>query len=404
MENTHEKVQTPQTEKALTSREYQMMVRREAWYQELNNLGAHWHPRESEHDARWRSQVDQAWMLAYIALRANGTKYFAHLDDEDSIINKAWELLRGDIESYDPRKSALGERISSKIKLRIYDAQDKSSRKRDHDAWEDELTMFQNCRPAGPDQLESWIDSIIRKAFRFYRRRIDAVAATPEIRANVRNALADMLARFDPSTQSLLKLMDLWVSDVLHGDQEDVSVVSLDKPIGDDEETTLSHQIPDDSTDPANLVQQRNAYSILLIALIANYQVHVGQGKLKAKTRYARLNYTEQLACFAQAVPLPDDHTQDLLNPLEDDYFRYFMHTAPGPLGLRAVENARLRTVIGSGPYLLENERWDKHGLLPAKAQMGYLDSIGIHSSDATISGHRKPYKQGFLSDLEKRR
>ena len=64
----------------------------------------------------------------------------------------------------------------------------------------------------------------------------------------------------------------------------------------------------------------------------------------------------------------------------------------------------RGRTVIGSGPYLLENERWDKHGLLPAKAQMGYLDSIGIHSSDATISGHRKPYKQGFLSDLEKRR
>ena len=407
MESTHKNPQPAQPvfqEEPLSSRDYQMMVRNEAWYQELNNLGAHWHPRESENDSRWLAQVDQAWALAYIALRANGTKYYAHLDDTDTIVNKAWDLLRGDIENYDPKKSALGDRISSKIRLRIFDAQDKTSRKRDLAAWEDDLTMFQNCHPSAPDHLEKWIDDIVRKAFRFYRRRIDSVAETPEIRANIRQALCDMLAQFDPATQSIHKLMEQWVSDVLHGDQEDITFVPLDKPAGDDEKNTLTDLLPDTDNDPAEMIQRSSEFSILLIALTANYQLHVGKGNLKAKTRYARLNYSEQLACFAQAVPLPDDHAQDILKPLEDDYFRYFMHTSPTPLTLRAIENARLRTVIGSGPYRLENERWDKYGLLPAKAQIGYLDSIGIHSSDSTVSGHRNPYKKGFLSDLERRR
>lgn len=390
------------SDKLLSNREYQKQLCGLPWMQELNDLGMHWYPKESENDPRWQAQVDQACALAYIALRANGPKYFDHRTDDDDIVLKAWELLKADIESYDPRKSPLGVWISKKLKNRIVDAIDFYTRQRDHEAWADELSRFQTIYPNDPVLCKEWLEAIVQKAFHFYSKRIDAVATTPEIRAAIREALRSTLTQFDPAEQSLHKLVDRWVSQVLHGDQKDVITIPIDKPVGEDEESTIGDMLPGIGNDPAEIVEATGGFSIILLALTANFQLHVGNGHHKAKTRYSRLNYTEQLSYFAGPLSLPDSHRQDILKPLDESYFRHFMDVGPEtPLTLRVIENARIRPVIGKGVYRLENKHWDDEGFLPAKVQIGYLAENGISSSAATVSEHRKSYRENFLKYLE---
>ena len=80
------------------------------------------------------------------------------------------------------------------------------------------------------------------------------------------------------------------------------------------------------------------------------------------------------------------------------------MQVAPtAALTLRTIERARIRSVVGTGPFRLENVCWDDQGFLPAKSQMGYLNGKGISSSNSSVSEQRKPYRESFLDALRKR-
>lgn len=390
--------------KLLTPQDLKDQYRQLSWFEDLNSLGKRWQPRICDEDPVWQAQFRQACHLAYIGLWANGTGYFSHRDDMDAVVNKAWEYLKADIRSYDPAKSALGSRISQKISNRVKDALAFYTISRDHDAWADQLTLLEGQWRPDPDQRTRWIDNVMRETSRFYVKRINSVAAKPEVRSQIRAQLQDLLMDFDPEAGHLHALVQDWVINSLGGDQQDVSMVSVDTPVGEDG-GTIKEFIPDKGSDPSGIVEEASELSIILAALIANFQLYAGNGGYKKKTLYARLNYTEQLSCFAQTLPLPDDHSQALLKPLEENYFRYFMQVAPtAGLTLRSIEQARIRSVIGAEPYLLRQAHWDKQGFLPAKAQMGYLAEQGISSSDATVSEHRKPYREAFLGDLMKRR
>lgn len=392
--------------------------------EKLRELQNRWVQNTPENADAFLAQIQIAWDVAY---RHIWNSYDDYTDDERS---DAAIRIFSDLRNYDPQKGSLESFIKARCDLRTKTAWEKGidieydppGEPDGQEKWLEQLALYQEQY----DGTGQWAAAVQKHIYAHYAPRITQKFRKQKIRTAANavkfdkeaaiqqqflNELLQMLLSFNPQQQSLAELVQAWEqnnwsTEKTQPEKKGKIQTSLDTPVGEDGNTSLGNLHPDSTYDPAIMAENRLASknSILLLALLANYQLHVGQGKLKARTRYARLNYTEQLACFAQAVPLPDDHAQDILNPLEDDYFRYFMHTTPEPLSLRSVEDARLRTVIGSGPYLLENEQWDKSGLLPAKAQMGYLDSIGIRSSDATVSGHRKPYKAGFLSDLEKRR
>lgn len=388
--------------KLLTHRAVQKEYSQIEWYQELNRLGQHWHASPSDGDPVWLAQFSQAYGFTYAALWSNGAALFAHRSDADAIVDKAMEYLVAAIKSYDPKRSSLGARISSLIEPRIKDALAFCTISRDHSGWADELTQLQYLFPADPSKRGEWISRVIRKTFHFYTKRIDRIASKPEVRAAVREQLRDMLLCFDPDTQTLHSLVEQWVNDALRGDHTDVTLSSLDTPVGEDGDITVGELIPDQHNDPGDIVESQNTFSIILAALVTNFQIHIGKGSLKKKVLYSRLNYTEQLSYFAQALPLPDAHRQDILKPLESDYFRYFMAVDPATeLTLRVIERSRIRPVIGFDPFLLEDERWNDQGFLPAKAQKGYLHTTGISTSDATISEQRKSYREGFLQILE---
>ena len=390
--------------KLLSPRAVQKQYRQLEWYEELNKIGQHWHPKTSDQDPVWREQLRQAYLWTNVALWANGTGDFLHRSDADAVINKAMKYLEADIKSYDPQRSALGARISNMIGLRLKDALAYCTISRDHGAWADQLTLQQSLFPADPARREAWINGVIKETFHFYAKRIDSIASKPEVRKAVRNQLRDLLLDFDPHDQSLHTLVEQWVTSALHGDQTDITQSSLDTPAGEEGDGSVGELIPDHRFDPSDIVEQANEYSVILIALVANYHLHIGKGSLKTRVLYSRLNYTEQLSYFAQALPLPDDHRQDLLKPLEEDYFRYFMQVAPtAALTLRTIERARIRSVVGTGPFRLENVCWDDQGFLPAKSQMGYLNGKGISSSNSSVSGQRKPYRESFLDALRKR-
>lgn len=390
--------------KLLSPRAVQKEYLQLKWYEELNKIGQHWHPKTSDQDPVWHDQLRQAYLWTHIALWANGTGDFFYRSDADAVFNKAMEYLEADIKSYDPQRSALGARISSKIGPRLKDALAYCTISRDHSAWADQLTLQQSLFPAAPARREAWINNVIKETFRFYAKRIDSIASTPEVRAAVRNQLRSLLLDFDPHDQSLHTLVEQWVTSTLHGDQTDITQSSLDTPAGEEGDGSVGELIPDHRFDPSDIVEQANEYSVILIALVANYHLHVGKGSLKKRVLYSRLNYTEQLSYFAQALPLPDDHRQDLLKPLDEDYYRYFMQVSPTvPLTLRTIERARIRYAIGTGFFRLVDVRWDDQGFLPAKAQMGYLDSKGIPSSNSSVSEQRKPYREAFLNNLKER-
>ena len=390
--------------KLLSPRAVQKEYRQCEWYEELNKIGQHWHPKTSDQDPVWHDQLRQAYLWTHIALWANGTGDFFYRSDADAVFNKAMEYLESDLRSYDPQKSALGTRISHKINGRLKDALAFCTISRDHSAWADQLSLLQSLFPRDPAGCEEWVNRVIKEVTHFYMKRLDRIASKPEIRTHVRRQLRDTLLHFDPDTQQLHALVDDWVRNVLHGDQEDVTLNSLDAPVGEDGEHSFGHMLPSTGDDPSDIVEQANEYSVILIALVANYHLHVGKGSLKKRVLYSRLNYTEQLSYFAQALPLPDDHRQDLLKPLDEDYYRYFMQVSPTvPLTLRTIERARIRYDIGTGFFRLVDVRWDDQGFLPAKSQMGYLNGKGIPSSNSSVSEQRKPYREAFLNNLKER-
>lgn len=391
--------------KLLTHRDIQKEYRQLAWFDELNKIGRHWKPKPADtNDPLWREQLRQAYLWTHIGLWANGAGDFSYRSDADAVVNKAMEYLEADLRSYDPQKSSLGERISHQIGARLKDALAFCTISRDHSAWSDQLTLLQSLFPRDPAGRGEWAERVVRECARFYRKQFDRIAGKTDLRAHVRGQLRDMLLSFDPDTQRLHTLVDNWVRNVLRGDQEDITLSSLDAPVGEEGENTFGEILSGTGDDPGDIVEKADEYSVILIALVANYQLHIGKGTRKKRVLYSRLNYTEQLSYFAQALPLPDAHRQDLLKPLEEDYYRYFMQIAPrAALTLRAMERARIRPVIGTGPYQLEDVRWDDQGFLPAKSQMGYLDGKGISSSDSAVSEQRKPYREAFLENLRER-
>lgn len=391
-------------DRTISPRQVQMDCRRVEWFEELNQLGKHWRTDLPKDDPLRKMQVGQALSLAYAALWANGTKDFMYRKDMDDVIGKAMEYLKSDINNYDPEKSPLGSMVSSKIEGRIKDAKRNLRHVRDHQEWFSQLEFFHNSWPDDPSVRSALIEKLITDTFRFYQKRIDSRLKTAELRNAAEARLRGRLLAFEPQEQTLGALIRLWVDEELGGDRQDITVVSADVPMGEDGENTMGEMLPAPGANPIQQLMDSEEYSVILMAMVASYQIALGDKNLKARTRYCRLNYTEQLSCFGQQLNLPQTHSQDLLKPLDPDYFRYFMYTGNAKeITLRTIAKAKLLPVVGEGPYLLVNTKWDDHGFLPAKAQIGYLKSRGISSSDSTVSGHRTRYETGFLADLRSR-
>lgn len=319
------------------------------WKKELDQIGAHWVFQLSEEDPDWNLQVGRAWMWAYAGLRICCTKHFAYRRDLDALIDKAMELLEGDIKKYDPAKSTLSKRVNAQMLPRIRDAMRRIGGPRDRDVWKTTLLQLQHDCPENEADRAGWAEDVVRQVFRFYLNRVESKLSDTAKRTSARENLVRRLMAFEPEEMNLETIVKRWVSQVLDGDREDTSIVSLDAFVGEDEESTLGDLLPDPGQNDENQVQQQRSWlaqqAMELAALELNYQALLDPRAVEQNRdhRHNRMCYSERMVYFAMHDALPAFNKRDMYNALLHPYVCFFATMPEGEIQLR-LESLLLKT------------------------------------------------------------
>lgn len=402
------------------------------WFEELNDLGKHWicgsvdtaPPAEDESpgthlgfgkrfqqekDPRRRALLEQAWVLTYAALWANGTKFFVNHSDIDSVINRAIGYLMSDIMRYDPSKGPLGDMISSQLSKRISDSLRHMRGPRNHEEFSDKLDDIQNAWPIHRAVSEEKVEELIDLLFSFYYKEVERKLNTEEKRLSEKDYLRELLHGFDPVNQKLSSVVRLWVDERLNGHIIDHHTVSTDTLLDTDGRTRVIDLIESNVAVDEEAEQKAMTDTALReLAQVLNFKAHQSPTCMDNEFyRNQRICYTEKIVCLIQQYRTPNFNQHDMLRALLDSYLRHFLDLPEGErsfdLKTTPIKPLEYFKNPDSPPETWRTPtEWSSKDFLPAIVPISYLERyFHLKTTDSAVTKFRKSFNQSLWKALE---
>lgn len=387
-------------------------LRNTPWRDRLQELGARWVPNTPENAEAFRSQVNEAWGLAYLCIwgmRGKQGQHANYTDDErgDAVIHMKNALL-----NYDPARQGLVKYVEQKAILLLkgawargmdieYDAPDGDD---NSENWELELLELQQMA----DGSENWAGNVSDILYARCASRLNNKYTQKDQRQQVMDGLKNSLRAYDPRTEGLKAFVDRWLTQVLGGDRKPptdkgILGISLDSTVGEDGETTLGDMIPGNGLSvEASASKRLAAWDILAAhAKELNLQRSLNPAILRDDEahRHQRMCYTEKVLFLAKHSTMPVSGRQDILRALLDSYLDHFALMPPkgSAIDLAAMPFKTMEQIENpdSAPdtWVTQLEWGGGSDFLPARVPITYLKrSFGEAVSDSGVTRFRKNF------------
>ena len=261
--------------------------------------------------------------------------------------------------------------------------------------------------------LEAWypIQSICKSTFGSYSMTIREEAAADVISS---------LRKYDPSKKQLGGyILDRvnWALKNYYNDTQEAKaskngkqLISIEAPSANDSTTTIGGTIEDPAPPPPKRAEIMDDYcnSISsMIAIVINYkEMECRGGKVQKTSLQNRLCFTEQITCTIQSgASIRYLNQADILYALHHEYIDYFSEngsciTSLCDLGFLHLKKKKEFIKNAAADKHLD---FDKDGWLPNKVPKGFLNSLGVKTSDSQVSAMRNNYMDNLQSILKER-
>lgn len=393
-------------------------LRHTPWKARLLELEARWVPNTAENAEAFRSQVEEAWGLAYLCIWNMRGKHGEHASYTDDERSDAAIHIKKALMNYDPARQSLVKYVEQKSILLLkgawargldieYDAPEDTP---NADAWDQELLQLQQLA----DGSEDWADNVSDILYARFASRLKSKFPLKDQRRQAMDALKRDLLAYDPRTEELKALVERWMVQVLGGDRKppaDKGVLgtSLDSTIGEDGDSTLGSMIPSDEPSiEARSAKRMAAWDILgAIARVLNFQraMNPDIAQNNEDHRHQRMCYTEKVLFLAKHSTMPGTGRQDLLRALLESYLDHFALMPPkgSSVNLAALPFKTLEQIEDpdSSPdtWVTPLEWSGANDYLPARVPITYLRHR--HGEEAT-DGSVNRFRRDFYKALKK--
>lgn len=414
MVNRRERLQVEEAQAGNLSYE----LRHTPWRARLLELEARWVPNTAENAEAFRSQLDEAWGLAYLCIWNMHGKHGEHASYTEDERSDAAIHIKKALMNYDPARQSLVKYVEQKSILLLkgawargmdieYDAPEEP---RNPDAWDQELLQLQQLA----DGSEDWADNVTDILYARCASRLKSKFSLKDQRRQVMDALKRGLQAYDPRTEELKDFVDRWLTQVLGGEKKtpaDKGVLgtSLDSTVGEDGETTLGDMIAGDELSvEARSARRLAAWDILgTIAKVLNFQ-HAMDPAIARKNeehRHQRMCYTEKVLFLAKHSTMPGSGRQDILRALLESYLDHFALMPPvgSSVNLAVLPFKTLEQIEDpdSSPdtWVTPLEWSGANDYLPARVPITYLKQ---RYAEAASDGSVNRFRRDFYKALKK--
>lgn len=409
-------------DRPFTPRDYKKSLKGLDWVGELNTLGSNWVPKSPGMEIQFKLQCGYAYTLALAGVHILCADDLARSPDEEEWTQIIMKRLETDIEKYDPQKSPLGQRMKSQIKMRRIDAIRAQNKEMNREEFLKNIRLLEDCLLedpgllADPARFAKWAGKVSDELFVYHYRRVDSILDDKEKRAAAREDLLERLKGIEPGEGNLMAFCKSWAQDVLQGEYIAPKHISVDTPIGEEEDGTLGEILPGSAPDPEQAAENNEAVLFLLQIITLNFltlrekgiqwieEKNAGPQKpaqktvrdIRRKILHYQLMFTEQIANYGSRASIPREYGNDILAVFSEPYYRYFAANIEPEdvLSLGIIEWTRLKMArdidpddTDAGPL-----RWKEYGFLEYKVMHSFLESLKLRPSLSTIKKHREKY------------